>query len=79
MDIDARLCGYAGRVLGGDADDVLDLVDHAVGVGRGQVDLVDDGDDLQSRVDRKVGIGKGLRLDALRRVDDQYRALARRE
>ena len=33
-------------------------------------------DDLEVVVDREVGVGERLRLDALRRVDDQQRALA---
>ena len=57
-----------GRV---DADHVLDLLANALGLGRGQIDLVEDGDDLVIVVDREVGIRERLRLDALRRVDDQ--------
>ena len=49
------------------------------GCAPGQVDLVDDRDDLEVVVDREVGVGERLRLDALRRVDDEQRALARRE
>ena len=79
VDIDACLCGDLRRVLGGDADDVLDLVDHALGIGAGQVDLVDDRHDLKSAVYREVGVGEGLSLDALRRVHHQNSALARRE
>ena len=43
----------------------------------GQVDLVDDRDDLEIVVDGGVGVGQGLRLHALRGVDDQDRAFAR--
>ena len=43
----------------------------------GQVDLVQAGDQLQPAVDGQVGVGHGLRLDALRGVDHQQRALAR--
>ena len=42
-----------------------------------QVDLVDDGDDLEVVLEREVRVGECLRLDALRRVDDEQRALAR--
>ena len=42
-----------------------------------QVDLVDDRDDLEVVLDREVGVGQRLRLDALRGVDQQQRALAR--
>ncbi len=58
-----------------DADDVLDLLAHPVGLGGGQVDLVEDGDDLVVGVDGLVDVGEGLRLDALGGVDDQERAL----
>ena len=43
---------------------------------RGKVDFVDDGDDFEAVVDGEVCVGEGLRLDALRCVDDQQRALA---
>ena len=44
-----------------------------------QVDLVDDRDDLEVVLDREIGVGERLRLDALRRVDQQQRAFARGE
>ena len=62
-----------------EADDLLDLPAGLVGLGAGQVDLVDDRDDLEAAVDGQVGVGQGLRLDALRGVDQQQRALARRQ
>ena len=34
------------------------------------------GDQLEAGLDRRVGVRDGLRLDALRRVDDEQRALA---
>ena len=49
----------------------------AVGVGLRQVDLVHDRDDLEVVLDREVGVRERLRLDPLRRVDDEQRALAR--
>ena len=61
---------------GVEADDVLDLLLHLLGLGRRQVDLVEDRHDLEVGVDRLVGVGQGLRLDALGRVDQQQRALA---
>ena len=60
-------------------DDVLDLASRLVRLRAGQVDLVDDRDDLEVVLDRQVGVGERLRLDALRRVDEQQRALARGE
>jgi hypothetical protein len=47
---------------------------HALGLGAGQVDLVQARDQLEARVDRQVGVGERLRLDALGGVDDQQRA-----
>ena len=58
------------------ADQVGDLLGHALGLGAGQVDLVQARDQLEPGVDGEVGVGDGLRLDALRGVDDQQRALA---
>ncbi len=46
------------------------------GLGGGEVDLVDDRHDLVVVLDRLVDVGERLRLDALRRVDDQQRAFA---
>ena len=78
-DADARFGGGEDRVVGGDADDVLDLLLHLVGLGGGQVDLVDHGHDLMIMLDRLIDVGERLRLDALRRVHHQQRALARGE
>ena len=47
-----------------------------LGVGGGEVDLVDHRHDLMVVLDRLVDVGQRLRLDPLRRVDDQQRALA---
>ena len=57
----------------------LDLVGAPVGFGGGQVDLVERGDDREVVLDRLVAVGERLRLDALRRVDEQDHALARGE
>ena len=57
-------------------DHVLDLLRHALGVGRRQVDLVRDRDQGEVGVEREVGVREGLRLDALRGVHHQERALA---
>ena len=54
-------------------------LDHARRVGRRQVDLVEHRHDLDALLDRGVAVGDRLRLDALRRVDHQQRAFARRE
>ncbi len=77
VDVDAELRGDAGRFVGRDADHVLDLFPHPLGLGARQVDLVDDGEDLEPRVHREVSIGERLRLDALRGVHHEHGALAR--
>ncbi len=61
---------------GVEADHLLDLLLDALGLGGRQVDLVEDRHDLVVGVDRLVDVGERLRLDALRGVDDQERALA---
>ena len=52
-------------VRGIQADHVLDLLLHLVGLGGGQVDLVDDRHDLVVVLDRLIDVGQCLRLDAL--------------
>ena len=64
------------RVRGVEADDVLDLLLHLVGLGGRQVDLVQHRHDLEIGFDRLIGIGQRLRLDALGRVDQQQGTLA---
>ena len=76
VDADALFCRDQGCVRGLDADDVFDLLFDAVGVGGGQVDLIDDGQQLQIVLEGKVGVGQRLRLDALRSVHHENRALA---
>src|ERR1700712_4511560 len=46
------------------------------GLGAGQVELVEHRDQLEAVLDREVRIGDRLRLDALRGIDDEQRALA---
>ena len=62
--------------MGVEADHVLDLLAHPVGLRRRQVDLVQDRHHLMMVVERLIDIGERLRLDALGRVDHQQRALA---
>jgi hypothetical protein len=66
-------------MLGVDADDVVDFVHYALGIGRRQVDLVEHRHDFQPLLDRRVTVGDALRLDALRGVDDKQCPFARRE
>ena len=67
------------RVMGVEADDVLDLGARLFGVGRGQVHLVQDRQHLDAEFDRRVAVGDRLRLDALRGIDHQQRAFAGRQ
>ena len=78
-DVLPGLRAHARRVLGRDADDVLDLLFDAVGVGAGQVDFIDDRHDLESRVDGEVRVRERLGFNPLARVDDEHGALARGE
>ena len=66
----------AQHAVGVDAEQVGELRRDAVGVGLRQVDLVDDRHDLEVVLDREVRVGERLRLDPLRGVDDEQRALA---
>ena len=65
--------------LGRLADQLADLAGDALGLGAGQVDLVQARDQLEARLDREVGVGDRLRLDSLGGVDDEQRALAGRQ
>ena len=73
-----RAAGLPGA-RGLDADDLLDLLGDPLGLGRGEVYLVDNRQDFVIVLDRLVDIGERLRLHPLRRVDHQQRALARGE
>ena len=74
---DAGLAGDPQAVGGVAADEVGQLGGVLVGLGGGEVDLVEHRDDVQVVLQRQVEVGQGLRLDALRGVDEQHRALAR--
>ena len=69
----AEMC----RMLGGrESEHLLDLRRAPLGVGGGQVDLVEHGHDLEVVLQGLVAVGQGLGLDALRGVDQQDRTLA---
>ena len=80
--VDDAVAGLAGDpqdVVHRLAEQVGDLLGDALGLGAGQVELVEHRDELEAVLDREVRVRDGLRLDALRRVDDEQRALARGE
>ena len=64
-------------VLGIAVEQVGELLRPLVGLRGGQVDLVERGHDDQAGVARQVEVRQRLRLDALRRIDEQDGALAR--
>jgi hypothetical protein len=74
----------AGPLLGAGQDDflprdgqrLLQLIEHHLGIGGRQVDLVDDRDDDEVLRHGQMDIGERLGLDALGGVDDQDGALA---
>ena len=76
MDAVARLARDAHSVVAGNGEAFLDLVLGALDIGRRQVDLVDCREDLKAGVHGEKGVGHRLRLDALRGVDHEHRALA---
>ena len=73
---DACLSRGEHRVVRGNRKRVLDLGANALGVGRGQINLVDKRDNLEVRVHCHHGVRDCLRLDSLGRVDHEHRALA---
>ena len=79
VDVDALFGRDPGGVQAGQADHVLHFLGHLVGVGAGQVDLVQDGHQLQVVLQGHIGVGQGLGLHALGGVHHQNRALAGRQ
>ena len=69
----------AQDVFGRNAQHRFDLHRVAIGVGGGQVDLVERRDDLEIVLHGQVAVGQRLRLDPLGRIDHQHHALARRQ
>ena len=71
-----RLGGDAQDLVGGNSEDPFDLSRVAVGIGGGQVDLVEGGEDLLVVLEGLVHVGQRLRLDALRRINEEHHSLA---
>jgi hypothetical protein len=69
----------ADRILRGNADHVLDLVDGALGLRRGKVDLVQHRNDGDAELRGGVAVRHGLRFHSLGCVHHEERALARGE
>ena len=76
MDALAGLARDAHGIIGRDRQVILDLGLNLIGMGRGQVDLVDGRHNVQIGVHGERRVGDGLRLDALRGVDNEHRAFA---
>ena len=72
----ARLGRDAQDRVGRDAEDPLDLRRVLLGLGGGQVDLVEGGHDLEVVLEGLVAVGQGLGLDALGGVDQEHGTLA---
>ena len=62
--------------LGRLADQLRHFARHPLGLGAGQVDLVQARDQLEARLDSQIGVGDRLRLHALGGIHDQQRSLA---
>jgi hypothetical protein len=58
-------------------DELSDFGSHFLRVSAGKIDLVDDGDDCQILLESEIDVRHRLRLDPLRRIDDEKRTLAR--
>ncbi len=79
LDAHAGLAAHAQHVIRIAADQLGELARVLVRVGGRQVDLVEHRDDREVVLEREVEVRESLRLDALRGVDEQDRALARGE
>ena len=79
LDADALLRAREDRLLGGDGQNFLKLPHHGREIGVWKVNFVDHRDELELLLLGEVDIRDGLRLDALRGVHDEERALARGE
>ena len=76
VDALAGLARDTHGIIGRNRQVILDLGLDLIGMGRGQVDLVDGRHNVQIGVHGERRIGDGLRLDTLGGIDDEHRALA---
>ena len=79
LDADALLRAREDRLFGGDGQNFLKLPHHGREIGVWKVNFVDHRDELELLLLGEVDIRDGLRLEALRGVHDEERALARGE
>ena len=75
VDALAGLARDTHGIIGRDRQVILDLGLNLVGMSRGQVDLVDGRHNVQIGVHGERRVRDGLRLNALRGVDNEHRAL----
>ena len=59
-----------------ESDDLLNLFANPLGLGRGQIDLIDDRNDFEIVIQGEIRIRKSLRFDTLRSVHHQQRSFA---
>ncbi|CAB4644387.1 unannotated protein [freshwater metagenome] len=70
---------HAKDLVGRNPEDLLDLGGVAIWIGCRKVDLVKCGDDLKVILKGEITVRQRLRLNALRRVDEQDGSFARRQ
>ena len=73
----AGLCANQNRVFSWEAQDLFNFFRNSNGISRREIDFVDNRNDFQSSIDGGVCVGNGLRLNALRSVNNQNRAFTR--
>ena len=76
VDAETRLRGTGNRIRRIDADHVLDFLGSGNRIRARKVHLVEDRDHGNAEINRGVAVGHCLRLNALRRIDDEERAFA---
>ena len=75
----ATLRGGEDDLIVVETDDVNQFLRNALGLSGRQVNLVHHGDQCQVHLHREVDVGERLRLDALRRINDQHGTLTGRK
>ena len=77
MNADTLFRADQKRVAGIEPDHFFNLFANPLGLGRGQIDLVNYRNNFEIMVQREISIRERLRFHALRCVDHQQRAFAR--